>query len=59
MNIHTKQEQDKMFETDFIDSQTPHPHDAHFFTLSHIYIIEIQGHSCVKKIKLKVWFHQM
>ena len=34
MNAHTKQQQDNVFETDFIDS-TPF---AHLMALSHIYI---------------------
>ena len=30
MNIHTKQQQDKVFETDFIDSQISDPLFVHF-----------------------------
>ena len=36
MNAHTKQQQDKVFETDFIDSQKPHTHDTHLLALSHM-----------------------
>ena len=36
MNAHTKQQQDKMFETDFIDSQKSDPPFAHILALSHI-----------------------
>jgi len=35
INAHTKQQQDKVFETDFIDSQNHYPHDAHLLALSH------------------------
>ena len=38
MNAHTKQEQDKVLETDFIDSQKSDLPFAHLLTLSHIYI---------------------
>jgi len=38
MNAHTKQQQDKVFETDFTDSQKPNPPCAHLLALSHIYI---------------------
>ena len=38
MNAHTKQQQDKVFETDFIDSQKSDPPFAHLLALSHIYI---------------------
>ena len=38
MNAHTKQQQDKMFETDFIDSQKSDPPLAHLLALSHIYV---------------------
>ena len=37
MNAHTKQ-QDKVFETDFIDSQKSDPPFAHLLGLSHICI---------------------
>ena len=33
MNAHTKQQQDKVFETDFIDSQTSDPPFAHLLAL--------------------------
>ena len=36
MNAHTKQQQDKVFETDFIGSQKPTPNDAHLLALSYI-----------------------
>ena len=36
MNAHTKQQQDKVFETDFIDSQKSDPPFAHLLALSHI-----------------------
>ena len=36
MNAHTKQQQDRVFETDFIGSQKPHPPDVHILALSHI-----------------------
>ena len=35
MNAHTKQQQDKVFETDFIDGQKT---DPHLYTFWHIYI---------------------
>ena len=39
MNAHTMQQQDKMFETDFIGSQNPYPTQcAPFVTKSYIYI---------------------
>ena len=38
MNAHTKQQQDKVFETDFVDSQNSNPPFAHLLALSHIYI---------------------
>ena len=38
MNAHTKQQQDKVFETDFIDSQKSDPSFVHLLALSHIYI---------------------
>ena len=37
MNAHTKQQQDKVFETDFIDSQKSDPPSAHLLALSHIH----------------------
>ena len=37
MNAHTKQQQDKVFETDFIDSQTLDPPFVHLLALSHIW----------------------
>ena len=36
MNAHTKQQQDTVFETDFIDSQKSDPPFAHLLALSHI-----------------------
>ena len=36
MNAHTKQQQDKVFETDFIDSQKSDPPFVHLLALSHI-----------------------
>ena len=47
MNAHTKQQQDKVFETDFIDSQKSDPPFAHLLALSHIYIYT---HQSLKKI---------
>ena len=42
MNAHTKQQQDKVLETDFIDSQKSDPPFAHLLALSHyIYIYNI------------------
>ena len=38
MNAHTKQQQDKVFQTDFIDSQKSNPPFVHLLALSHIYI---------------------
>ena len=38
MNAHTKQQQDKVFETDFIDSQKSDPTCVHLLALSHVYI---------------------
>ena len=37
MNAHTKKQQNKMFETEFIDSQKSDPPFAHLLALSHIY----------------------
>ena len=39
MNAHTKQQQDKVFETDFIDSQKSDPPFAHPLALSRIQYI--------------------
>ena len=39
MNAHTKQQQDKVFETDFIDSQKSDPPFGHLLALSHICFI--------------------
>ena len=36
MNTNTKQQQDKVFQTDFIDSQTSNPPSAHLLALSHM-----------------------
>ena len=36
MTTHTKQQQDNVFETDFIDSQESDPPFAHLLALSHI-----------------------
>ena len=36
MNAHTKQQEDKVFEMDFIDSQNSNPPFAHLLALSHI-----------------------
>ena len=38
MDAHKKQQQDKVFETDFIDSQKSDPPFSHLLALSHIYI---------------------
>ena len=46
MNAQTKQQQDKVFETDFVDSQKPAPHLLPFLALSHIYIYMIQHQMC-------------
>ena len=35
MNAHTKQQQDEVFQTDFIDSQKYNPPFAHLLALSH------------------------
>ena len=35
MNAHTKQQQDKVFETDFIDSHKSDPPFAHLLAVSH------------------------
>ena len=37
MNAHTKQQQDKVFETDFIDSQKSDPPFAHLLALSNLH----------------------
>ena len=37
MTTHTKQQQDKVFETDFIDSQKLDPPFAHLLALSHMF----------------------
>ena len=41
MNVHTKQQQDKVFETDFIDSQISDPPFAHLLALSHIWFRQL------------------
>ena len=41
MNAHTKQQQDKVFERDFIDSQKSDPPFAHLFALSHMALHEV------------------
>ena len=47
MNAHTKQQQDKVFETDFIDSQKSAPPFAHLLALSHINIFRgLAGTNC-------------
>ena len=38
MNAHTKQQQDKVFETDFIDSQKSEPPFAHLLELSQMQV---------------------
>ena len=38
MNTHTKQQQDKAFETDFIDSQKSDPLFVHLLALSHTHV---------------------
>ena len=43
MNAHTKQQQDKVFETDFIDSQKSDPPFAHLLALSHIQKYILKG----------------
>ena len=55
MNAHTKQQQDKVFETDFIDSQKSYPPFAHLLALSHIYYdfffqAKVDGESDVTKL---------
>ena len=50
MNAHTKQQQDKVFETDFIDSQKSDPPFAHLLALSHNSAIPrkyLQAHGAV------------
>ena len=47
MHAHTKQQQDKVFETDFIDSQKSDPPFAHLLALSHIYIHTNHVETCV------------
>ena len=37
MNAHTKQQQDKVFETDFIDSKKSDPPFAHLLALSNMH----------------------
>ena len=37
MNAHTKQQQDKVFETDFIDSQKSNQPFVHLLALSHMF----------------------
>ena len=39
MNAHAKQQQDKVFETDFIHSQKLNTHDVHLLALSHIALL--------------------
>ena len=47
MNVHTKQQQDKVFETDFTDSQKSDPLFAHLLALSRVWVsknvVEIQN----------------
>ena len=44
MNAHTKPQQDKVFQTDFIDSQKSNPSFAHLLPLTHIYIYNTWPH---------------
>ena len=46
MNAHTKQQQDKVFEIDFIDSQNRHPYNALLLALIYIqaHVAVNQGH---------------
>ena len=59
MNAHTKQQQDKVFETDFIDSQKSDPTFAHLLALSHMTLCQKEK-VCMKtgqrwlKIKLMI-----
>ena len=48
MNAHTKQQQDKVFEIDFIDSQNRHPYNALLLALIYIFIY-IQAHVAVNQ----------
>ena len=58
LSTHTKQQQDKVFETDFIGSQNPPPpHDAHLLALSHIYIYIYKY--CYKQCVLKLCRHEL
>ena len=43
MNTHTKQQQDKMFETDSIDGQKSDPPFAHLLALSHRHLLQTGG----------------
>ena len=54
MNAHTKQQQDKVFEMDFIDSQKSDPPFAHLLALSHILVtkgVSAKGDLVVLRIK--------
>ena len=61
MNVHTKQQQDKVFETDFIDSQKSDPPFAHLLALSHIYIYDLvpKGvyENWTKGVEIKLMIH--
>ena len=57
MNAHTKQQQDKVFETDFIDSQKSDPLFAHLLALSHIFI-NSHSHLSLVPVSIRVGLFQ-
>ena len=50
MNAHTKQQQDKVFRTDFTDSQKSDPPFAHLLALSHLRTTQVIN---IKLVSLK------
>ena len=47
MNAHTKQQQDKVFEADFIDSQKSDPPFVHLLALSQFSLIVTAAVDCI------------
>ena len=55
MNAHTKQQQDKVFQTDFIDSLKSDPPFAHLLALSHYPTSLDFFHSKIKALKKNIY----
>ena len=57
MNAHTKQQQDKVFQTDFIDSQKSDPPFAHLLALSLIYKYSERQYEAQMDLPLALRYH--